>query len=61
MTKWLRKLGVPLTEYLDCSGEKTLGDFVVHNPDWPLRAWVGLLLESTQTPRLDSRKRAKVA
>ncbi len=44
MTKWLRKLGVPLSQYLEWSGERNLGDFVTHDPDWPLRAWVGLLL-----------------
>ncbi len=45
MEHWLRKLGVSRRQYLDFSGEKSLRDFPAANPTWPLRAWVGILLE----------------
>lgn len=45
MRKWLRKFRVTEKEYLQATGYKELGDFMKLNPDWPLRAWVGLLLE----------------
>ncbi len=45
MRKWLRKFRVPEVEYLTMTGYKELADFRKLNPDWPLRAWVGLLLE----------------
>ena len=43
--RWLRKLGITVAEYLDWDGGKLMKDFGQRNPDWPLRAWVGLLLE----------------
>ena len=53
MSDWLAKLGIPLDAYLDwmgagLSGTETsakLSDFVKRNPDWPLKAWLGLVLE----------------
>ena len=45
MRYWLRKFRVRETEYLEATGYKVLEDFMRLNPDWPLRAWVGLLLE----------------
>lgn len=45
MRKWLRKFKVTQTAYLNATGYKQLEDFRTLNPDWPLRAWVGLLLE----------------
>jgi hypothetical protein len=42
---WLRKLGVERDAYLEWAGERSLGDFAARNPDWPLRAWVGTVLE----------------
>lgn len=45
MEKWLRKLGMPVSAYLSWTGEATLRDFAGNNPDWPLRAWAGLVLE----------------
>ena len=45
MRVWLRRLHIPLTEYLKVTGYSTLEDFSNFNPDWPLRAFVGLLLE----------------
>ena len=45
MRKWLRKLRIREPEYLAMTGFKSLEDFRRLNPDWNLRAWVGLLLE----------------
>lgn len=45
MRKWLRRFRVTERGYLDATGYKELKDFSRLNPDWPLRAWVGLLLE----------------
>lgn len=45
MRAWFTRLGTSGTAYLAWSGEKTLDDFHRRNPDWPARAWVGLLLE----------------
>lgn len=45
MEKWLRKLGVSVAQYCAWSGDKGLSDFAKLNPDWPLRAWIGLMLE----------------
>lgn len=46
MRRWLRKLGLSVEQYYCFSGERTLKDFARANPAWPLRAWVGLLLDS---------------
>jgi len=45
MRFWLRKFRVTEAEYLNATGYKALQDFMRLNPDWPLRAWLGLLLE----------------
>ncbi len=45
MKKWLRRFRVTEKEYLASTGYKKLSDFQKLNPSWPLRAWVGLLLE----------------
>lgn len=45
MARYLHKLGVSASQYLAWTGEKTLADFAAANPDWGLRAWVGLVLE----------------
>jgi hypothetical protein len=45
MRRSLRKLGVSVKAYLAWSGETRLAEFAARNPDWPLRAWVGLVLE----------------
>lgn len=45
MRKWLIKLGITETEYFDWFGGKVLMEFSRDNNKWPLRAWVGLLLE----------------
>jgi hypothetical protein len=45
MEPWLRKLSITRAEYLAWSGLSSLREFVTHNPTWPLRAWVGLVLE----------------
>ena len=43
--KWLRRFRVDVKTYLDATGYKKITDFMEYNPDWPLRAFVGLLLE----------------
>lgn len=42
---WLRKFRVTEKQYLDMTGYEKLSDFNDLNPKWPLRAFVGLLLE----------------
>jgi len=47
--RWLRKLGLTIEWYRDeWSGERNLSDFAKRNPRWPLRAWVGLMLEERE-------------
>lgn len=43
--KWLRRFRITEKSYLNAAGYKELEDFRRLNPDWPLRAWVGMLLE----------------
>lgn len=43
--KWLLKLGLPQKAYLKWAGMKKFSTWQEYNPDWPLRAWVGLVLE----------------
>lgn len=45
MRYWLRKFRVPESSYLEMTGFKILEDFATLNQGWPLRAFVGLLLE----------------
>lgn len=45
MRKYLKKLDIQVEDYLSDNNEKTLRHFGNMNPDWPLRAWVGLQLE----------------
>ncbi|HEY4759345.1 MAG TPA: hypothetical protein VIH42_02065 [Thermoguttaceae bacterium] len=45
MRRWLRRFRITETQYLEATGYKSLEDFRTYNPDWPLRAWLGLLLE----------------
>jgi hypothetical protein len=45
MRRWLNKLGISATAYLSWAGEADLKQFAQNNPDWPLRAWAGLVLE----------------
>ncbi len=52
MEKFLRKIGLPVREYLEeISGyytptsKRRLSDWPDHNPTWPLKAWVGVILE----------------
>lgn len=54
MSRWLAKLDIPLAAYLEWNGagqdgnltSAKLSDFIKRNPTWPLKAWVGLILES---------------
>lgn len=43
--RYLRRLDISISEYKDVMGFKSLNDFRDRNPDWPLRALVGVLLE----------------
>lgn len=43
--KWLRKFRVPEKDYLAATGYKEIADFRKYNPTWPLRAFVGMLIE----------------
>ena len=51
--RWLRKLGWTVPQFYDWYGgdakDQRLGCFAKANPTWPLRAFVGLLLEAEQT------------
>jgi hypothetical protein len=58
MRRWLKRLNISVSDYLEwqgdgpydattgCNRRATVKDFAERNPDWSLRAWVGLLLES---------------
>jgi len=52
MRRWLRRLRVREREYLDACGFDKLDEFIEKNPEWPLRAWVGVLLEYVQDREL---------
>lgn len=45
MRRYLKKLQIEVPEYLEVNNEKNLRHFGKLNPDWPLRAWIGLQLE----------------
>lgn len=45
MRYWLRKFRLAERDYLEITGYKRIENFMELNPAWPLRAWVGLLLE----------------
>jgi hypothetical protein len=45
MRRSLKKLGLSVKAYLAWSGETTLAEFAARNPQWRLRAWLGLVLE----------------
>lgn len=45
MRQFLNRVGVSGADYLDYSGERQLSDFAKANPEWPARAWAGIVLE----------------
>jgi hypothetical protein len=45
MRAFLKLAGVVLSDYLAWAGEDTLDTFGQRNAEWPLRAWMGLVLE----------------
>ena len=45
MRRYLRKLRIRERDYLEMLGLERLEQFAEKNPTWPLRAWVGTLLE----------------
>ncbi len=63
MERWLHRLGISAGDYLanqgtglDGNGSSAkLTDFMVRNPTWPLKAWVGLLLEALDAGQLKPR------
>ena len=65
MKRWLHRLGISTEEYLAAQGVGPAGnsssarptDFMVRNPTWPLKAWVGLLLEALDSVHLGRRDR----
>jgi len=46
ITTWCKRLGITLDAYKAWWGGTSLRDFQQQNPDWPLRAWLGLVLEA---------------
>ena len=48
MARWLQKLGVSSDFYCRWSGYARLEQWTEANPTWPLRAFVGLLLEQRE-------------
>jgi hypothetical protein len=47
MRKWLTRLGLDMAWFQQWTAFKTLAAWRHANPDWSLRAFVGLLLEET--------------
>ncbi len=45
LIRWIHRLGLSLTDYQVWSGFKQPEEFIAANSDWPLPAFVGLLLE----------------
>src|SRR4051794_34907534 len=43
--RWCKRLGISTEVYREWWSSASLGEFARQNPDWPLRAWLGLLLE----------------
>lgn len=56
LERWLRKLGVSIADYKEYSADKYMSDFARLNPGWPLRAFVGLILEAINAGHLLSSK-----
>jgi hypothetical protein len=50
MTLWLERVGVEKADFLATGEYRSLEDFITMNPTWPLRAFVGLLLELPSNP-----------
>lgn len=45
LRKWLKRLGLDTAYFCQWMGVKRIEEFAVLNPNWPLTAVVGLLLE----------------
>lgn len=43
--RWLDRLDLSERDYLRACGLKRLDEFIELNPRWPLRAWLGTILE----------------
>lgn len=46
MRRFLKKINVSVEDYLAANNDKRLNQFMIRNPDWPLRAWAGIQLEN---------------
>ncbi len=54
LIRWIHRLGLSLTDYQVWSGFKQPEEFITANADWPLRAFVGLLLEFRELRKMAS-------
>lgn len=52
MRRWLNKVKVGVTAYYAWAGERSLDEFAERNPQWPARAWAGIVLEAVVGGRL---------
>ena len=48
MRTWLHRVGIKQSEYEDYYGKGNFANFPTMNPEWPLRAWFGLVLEMAE-------------
>jgi hypothetical protein len=49
MTRWLKRAGLSVAWYRGWSGYQSLQQWIDANPLWPLRAFVGILLEERES------------
>ena len=55
MERWLRRLGIPAKMFYEWGHFRSFVDFIKLNPQWPLYAFVGLMLEyKCQLEELDA-------
>jgi hypothetical protein len=47
MRRWLDRLDLTERDHLRIAST-SLNDFIDLNPSWPLRAWIGLMLEARE-------------
>ncbi len=61
MRAFLKLAGVALPDYLAWTGEDTLVAFAQRNAEWPLRAWMGLVLERWPVVKAKAQRTKPVA
>ncbi len=54
LIRWIHRLGLSLSDYQAWSGFKQPEEFIIANPNWPLPAFVGLLLEFQESRKMAS-------